>query len=77
MPPFYFQLVVGLYVVQITIILTILSNGIENGFDKIMGENSLGKNLFIASIFYFIVSVIVILIFNTLAAGILATTLVA
>ena len=76
MPPFYFQLVVGLYVVQITIILTILSNGIENGFDKVMGENSLGKNLFIASIFYFIVSITVILIFNTLAAGILATTLV-
>ncbi|MBS3131354.1 hypothetical protein J4212_02890 [Candidatus Woesearchaeota archaeon] len=33
-PTYYFQIVVGVYVVQITYILTILANGIENGSDR-------------------------------------------
>ncbi|QQG39138.1 MAG: hypothetical protein HYS32_01630 [Candidatus Woesearchaeota archaeon] len=73
-PPFYFQLVVGLYVFQITIILTLMANGIESGADKVTGEYKIGKNLFISSIFYFFISLIVIVVFNILAAGILATT---
>ena len=34
-PPFYFQLIVGIYIVEITYILTVLANGVENGVDKL------------------------------------------
>src|SRR3989338_8981923 len=34
-PTYYFQIIVGIYVVQITFILTIIANGIENGSDKL------------------------------------------
>ena len=33
-PTYYFQIVVGIYVVQITYILTVIANGVENGSDK-------------------------------------------
>jgi hypothetical protein len=46
-PTYYFQIVVGLYIVQIVFILTILQNGIENGQDKLNERYLLGqKNLF-------------------------------
>src|SRR3989344_4924250 len=34
-PSYYLQLIVGLYLVEVTIVLTILTNGIENGADDI------------------------------------------
>ena len=71
MPPFFLQLVVGLYLVEITFILTVLSNAIEHGFDNLAEENSLGKNLYKGVIFYVIVAVIVTLILTFMARGIM------
>src|SRR3989338_7905630 len=34
-PTYYFQVIVGIYVVQIVYILTVLTNGVENGADKL------------------------------------------
>ncbi len=70
-PTFYFQIVVGLYVVQIIYIMTLLSNGIENGEDKLNEEYQLGKNMLGSIRLYCIVSLIVILIFNMIAASVL------
>ena len=66
-PSFYFQLVVGVYVVEIIVILTILSSGIERGIDKLTIKNELGKNLIYGTVLYFVISLVGILIFNVLA----------
>src|SRR3989338_9702931 len=44
-PTYFFQLSVGLYVVQIIYILTVLVNGISNGADKLNERYTLGQNL--------------------------------
>ena len=75
-PSFYFQLIVGVYVVEVTIILSILSNGIENGMDKISRLFVVGKNLYRAVLTYFIIAGVVTLIFNLLASAIAGSNVV-
>jgi len=70
-PPYYFQLVVGVYVVEIIFVLTILANGIENGIDKLNEKYLLGKNLLRSTLMYVLLAGITIVIFNLLAWGIL------
>ncbi len=67
MPPYFFQIVVGLYVIEIIIILTFLSNAIENGGDKLTEKNRLGKNLYTSTFFYCILAFVITLIFSLLA----------
>ena len=73
-PGFFFQIVVGIYVVQSVYILTILENGIENGTDKVNEQYLLGKNLYKSVFLYIIIAAIVVVLFNILAQGILAGT---
>jgi hypothetical protein len=73
-PSYHFQLIVGIYVIEIVIILTILTNGIENGIDKLNEKNSIGKNLIWSSLLYSIVAFLVIFVFNLLAETILKIT---
>lgn len=70
-PTYYFQIMVGLYVVQIVYILTILTNGIENGADKLNERYSLGVNMIKSTILYALVSFGVILLFNLIAGSII------
>ena len=70
-PPFFFQLVVGIYVVQIIFILTVLSNSIENGFDKLSEKNKMGKYFFSGAGLYFIIALLVTIVFSFLA-GVIA-----
>ncbi|MBS3127776.1 hypothetical protein J4410_01405 [Candidatus Woesearchaeota archaeon] len=74
-PPYYFQVVVGIYVVQIVIILTILANGIENGSDKLNERFELGNNLIKSTILYCFISFVVIALFNMIASQIMQSTL--
>ena len=74
-PTYYFQIIVGLYVIQITYILTILVNGIENGSDKLNERYLLGNNLINSTALYCIISLAVMLIFNIVASQILTGTL--
>jgi len=69
-PSYYLQLIVGLYLVEVVIVLTILANGIENGADDLAKQNSLGKNLYRSSLIYFIVAFFVTMIFTLLATNI-------
>ncbi len=66
-PGFQFQLIVGLYVVQLTIILTILSTYIERGVDKTTTRYRIGKNLLKATSLYILIALIGIIVFNLLA----------
>jgi hypothetical protein len=69
-PTYFFQIVVGLYVVEIVYVLSILVNGIENGADKVGEHAALGDNVTHSTITYTILSLIVIIIFNIVAASV-------
>ena len=71
MPTFYFQLIVGFYVLQITFILTILINAIKNGSDKVEEQVLLGDNLFKSTALYVFSSGIVVVVFNIVTLAIL------
>ncbi len=71
-PSYHFQIVVGLYVVQLAYILTVIGNGIENGPDKIGEESGLGLQMTKSVLIYAGVAATVILIFNIVATGIMA-----
>lgn len=70
-PTYFFQIVIGLYVVQIVAILTILSNGIENGSDKLNEKYLLGQNLVKSTSLYCFISFVIIFIFNYIAGQIM------
>jgi hypothetical protein len=71
MPTFYFQIIVGFYVVQIVYILTILVNGIENGFDKLAEEHEIGSNMTRSTMLYCLLSLGVMMAFNMIAGNII------
>lgn len=75
LPTFYFQLIVGFYVIQIVYILTILANGIENGSDKLGEKFSLGQNLIRSTSLYCFLAGVVMLLFNFFAQAVMTSTL--
>ena len=66
-PTYYFQLVVGIYVVQIIYLLTLMSNGIQNGEDKLGERYALGQNIKRSTLLYCGIALTVIVIFNAIA----------
>lgn len=75
-PTYYFQAVVGIYVFQIVYILTIMTNGIENGADKLQERYLLGQNLIRSTILYCLIAGVVMLIFNLIASRIVGVSAV-
>jgi len=71
MPTYYFQIIVGIYVVEIIYILTILANGIENGSDKLNEEYLIGQNMLKSTLLYVFIAFIVTLLFNFVAGTIM------
>ena len=74
-PTFHFQIIVGIYIVQIAYILTVLSSGIENGSDKLGERYSLGKNLTRSTLLYCFIAGVVMVLFNLFASQIITRTL--
>ena len=72
-PTYYFQAIVGLYIVQIVYVLTIMVNGIENGADKLAERYNLGKNLISSTLIYCIIALFVIVAFSTIAASVMSS----
>lgn len=72
LPTYHFQILVGIYVIQITYILTILSQGIENGPDKAGERYNLGKNLINSTLLYCLICAVVIILFSAFSNVILA-----
>lgn len=70
-PTYYFQLFVGIYVVQIVFILTGMANTIENGDDKLAEEFSLGKNMVKSTLIYCILAFILMALFQLVTGQIL------
>lgn len=71
-PSYFFQIIIGLYVVEIIYVLSVLSNSIENGPDKLKEQNDIAKNLHKSIIIYSLVALLVILVFNGLASVVLS-----
>jgi hypothetical protein len=69
-PSYHFQAIIGLYVVQISFILTLMVNGVENGADGTAEDDMLGKNLTRAALLYVIISAATIIIFGVIAGRI-------
>ena len=69
-PPYFLQIIVGIYVVEMIIVLSILANGIENGVDKLNEEYTLGKNLYRGTMLYVLIAGITIFTFNLLALSV-------
>ncbi|MCC7574682.1 hypothetical protein KO361_03770 [Candidatus Woesearchaeota archaeon] len=72
-PTFFFQVIVGLYVVQITYILSIIINGIENGSDKIGEMQCLATNMMSSTLLYLAVSALSTIGFSFVAAGVVSS----
>ncbi len=70
-PAFYFQLIVGVYVIQLAYILTILINGIENGSDKLGEKYNIGINVTKGTTIYCFLATVVMIGFNMVAGSIL------
>ncbi|MFH1589521.1 MAG: hypothetical protein ABIB43_03060 [archaeon] len=70
-PTYFFQIIVGVYVVQIVFLLTVLINGIENGADKLNERYMLGQNLVKTTITYSAIAFIIVLLFNIIARTIM------
>jgi hypothetical protein len=69
-PGFYFQLIIGLYVVILAVILTQLANGIERGVDKLNEGYMLSKTVIRSAGIYLIVTLIGVIVFNSIAGAI-------
>jgi len=66
-----FQLVIGIYVIESSIIMAIFINGIENGYDKISELNLMGKMLILSSVIFTISSFSVYLFMGGLIKSLL------
>lgn len=71
-PSYYFSFVVGLYVIQISYVLTVMMNGVENGSDNLNQKYLLGQNLKGVTMKYIMVALLVIISFNLIAGGIVS-----
>ncbi|MFT4311727.1 MAG: hypothetical protein ACMXYF_00680 [Candidatus Woesearchaeota archaeon] len=72
-PAFYFQIIIGIYVVQVVFLLSVLINSIQNGIDPVNEKYMLGKNLIASTSLYIGLSLVVIIIFNIVATSILTS----
>ncbi len=63
-PPTIMVLIVGIYLIEIVMIITLFSNGIENGFDEINRDYNMGKNIIISVIIFVVLSSLMLLFFQ-------------
>ncbi len=63
-PPTVLQLIVGIYLVEIVIIISVFLTGINKGFDEVSRDMVISKNLLMAIILYTVVLFIMVIFFN-------------
>jgi hypothetical protein len=74
-PTYYIQIIVGVYIIEIIYILSVLVNGIENGYDKLNENYIVGSNLIRGSILYTILALGVMIAFNYVADTVILTSI--
>ena len=73
-PTYFFQIVIGIYVVEIIYILTVLANGIENGSDSLNEKYLIGQNLIKGTLLYVFIAFVVTILFNFVATVVLESS---
>jgi len=73
-PTYFFQIVVGIYVVEIIYILTVLANGIENGSDSLNEQYLIGQNMIKSTLLYIFIAFVVTILFNFVATVVLESS---
>ena len=71
-PPYYLQIAIGIYLIEIIFILTKVLVTIDSGEDKLSTTNRIGKNLYTGLFLYFVVTlaaVITLYILATVSLG--------
>ena len=71
-PPYFLQIIIGIYLIEIIFILTRVLVTIDSGEDKLERTNKTGKNLTSAMLLYFItafLSVIVLFVLTSIVVG--------
>ncbi|MBT3464501.1 hypothetical protein HOD20_08320 [archaeon] len=71
-PTYYFQAIVGIYVIQLVYILTVLVSNIQNGVDTLTAKYLLGQNLVKSTIMYVLIAFVVTMIFSSIASVVLS-----
>jgi hypothetical protein len=66
-PPYFLQIIIGVYIVQIIFILTSALVTVDAGDDKLKQTNEIGKNLMRGGLLYLIVALVSILALSGLA----------
>ncbi|MBU5688477.1 MAG: hypothetical protein QW350_01600 [Candidatus Aenigmatarchaeota archaeon] len=75
MPMTVLQIIIGTYTLETIIIMSVLLNGIENGFDKISRDYIISSNMIRALLVYFVVFVVSIFLFNTILSSFDSSTM--
>ena len=73
MPMTVLQVIVGIYTVEIVTLLSMLLNGIENGFDDVSRDDVVAKTLMKAIIIYVVVSIFALILFHGVIVSIVET----
>lgn len=67
-PPYYLQICIGIYIIQIIFILSKALVTVDSGYDMLKEKNDIGKNLIFGGLLYLIVAFISILALSVLSA---------
>lgn len=70
-PTYFFQIIIGVYIVEVIYIMTVLINGIESGADRLSERYLIGINLIKSTIVYSIIALVVLVVFNAIASSII------
>ncbi|MDO8467525.1 MAG: hypothetical protein Q7S56_01080 [Nanoarchaeota archaeon] len=70
-PPYYLQIIVGIYLIEIIFILTSALVTIDSGDDKLETTNKTGKNLSVGILIYFVIAMVSTLALYFLSAVVL------
>ncbi|MBN1157274.1 hypothetical protein JXA85_06645 [Candidatus Woesearchaeota archaeon] len=68
-PPTVFQILVGIYLIETVMLMSILSSGVQNGFDKVSRDYTIAKNLLTAIILYALFIIVAYLSLEGLVQG--------
>ena len=71
-PPYFFQIIIGVYVFELVYLLTIISNNLENGDDLLEEQYRLGNNLVKSTLKFVVISTVLILVFSLIASSIVS-----
>jgi hypothetical protein len=65
MPIYVFQLIVGIYMIEVVVMLGSFTSTIRNGDENVMKKNNIGKKLLISTLIYSAVLIFMFLLFNS------------